>query len=97
MGVCHDSCNPPCSYGCELRQKGVGVAPSAMPSRMNSVAPPKANPVWERGIVYDDRPDGSRMPVLSPKTGKPLRVKEHAENRHTIREGLKRNKASPIR
>jgi len=84
MGVCLDACDPPCSYGCELRQKGVGISPSAMPSRKNSNPPPMANPAWERGIVSERRPDGSRMPILKPGTLKPLRVKEYSQKRREI-------------
>lgn len=83
MGVCRLACDPPCSYGCGLRQKGVSVAPSALPSQMNSAPPPKANPVWERTIVTEKRPDGSRMPILDHRM-KPIRVKEYAQKRREI-------------
>ena len=83
MAVCKRGCQPPCSYGCDLRQKGVSVAPSALPSQMNSVAPPTANPAWERGIVTESRPDGSRMPILDASL-KPIRVKEYAQRRREI-------------
>lgn len=37
---------------------------------------------WERGIAIDRRnPDGTVMPLLSPRTGAPMSVKEHADNR----------------
>lgn len=91
MAVCHDACDPPCSLGCELRQKGVMAAPSATPSRMNDVAPPKANPAWERGIVTESRPGGYRVPVLDANF-KPIRVKQYAQNRRKIEEGLRRIK-----
>lgn len=91
MGVCHDSCDPPCSYGCGLRQKGVLVAPSSLPSQMNKVPPPKANPVWERTIVTEKRPDGSRMPILDHRL-KPIRVKEYTQRRREIDEGVRRAK-----
>lgn len=84
MTVCDGSCEPSCSYGCELRKKNVAIAPSAMPSRMNHNPPPKANPVWERGIVTDKRPGGFEMPLLRPGTTEPLRVKEHSEKRRDI-------------
>lgn len=84
MAVCDGTCEPSCSYGCGLRKKNVCIAPSAMPSRMNNVPPPKPNPAWERGIITDKRPDGSEMPVFSPGTRDPLRVKEAGEKRRQI-------------
>lgn len=94
MPVCHNACQPPCSYGCELRQKGVAVAPSAMPSRMNSVPPPKANPVWEKQIITDRRPDGSQMPIFAPGTRRPLRIKEYGQKRREIDAKVKVLKSS---
>lgn len=93
MGVCHKACDPPCSYGCELRQKNVGVAPSAMPTRMNKVPPPKANPVWEKQIITDKRCDGSEMPIFERGTNQPLHVKQYTEDRRYYDEGLKRVKS----
>lgn len=83
MSVCRDACQPPCSLGCELRQKGVMVAPSATPSRMNSVPPAPANPAWERGIVTETRPGGHVVPVLGENM-RPIRVKEYGQRRREI-------------
>lgn len=85
MTICDGTCTPQC-YGCRLRAKNVCVAPSAMPSRMNSIPPPTAKPVWERGVVTDKRPDGSEMPVFSPGTREPLRVHEYSEKRRFVEE-----------
>lgn len=90
MAVCDGSCEPSCSYGCELRKKNLSIAPSATPSRMNTNPPPKANPVWERTIPTQERPDGSRMPFLSPTTGKPMRIREFNENKAKVREARRR-------
>ncbi len=86
MSVCRESCDPPCSFGCELRQKNIV---GNIKSRMNSIPPRTADPAWERGIVTTPRPDGSRMPILRPGTTSPLRVKEYGENRRTIDAGLR--------
>lgn len=94
MSVCDGSCVPSCSYGCELRKKNLLIAPSAMPTRMNNVPPPKANPVWERQIITDKRPDGSEMPIFRPGTTTPLRIKEYSERKREIDSGLKRLKNS---
>lgn len=89
MTVCDGSCEPSCSYGCSLRKKNLMVAPSAMPTRMNDKPPPRANPAWERGVVTQQRPDGSRMPLLRPGTLEPMRVKEHSERARDIKAQLK--------
>lgn len=60
------------------------MAPSATPSRMNSIPPAVPNPAWERGIKGETRPDGSFMPYLAPGTRSPLRVKEYGEKRREI-------------
>lgn len=91
MGVCHNACDPPCSLGCELRQKGVNVSPSSMPSRMNSVPPPTANPVWERTIVTEKRAGGIEVPLLDANL-KPIRVKQYAQKRREIDAGMRRVK-----
>lgn len=96
MTVCDRTCDPPCSYGCELGQKGVNTAPSAMPSRMNKVGPPTAKPVWEKQIISERRPDGSRMPILAPGPGprRPLRIKEYTQHRRKIDEQVKQVRTS---
>ena len=91
MSVCHDACQPPCSFGCGLRQKGVMAAPSATPDRMNGNPPPMANPAWERGIVTETRPGGHVVPVLNANM-KPLRVKEYSQHRRAIDSRLRQIK-----
>lgn len=90
-------CEPGClaHYGCRVKAKGIQVAPSATPSRRNDAAPAKANPVWERGRVGERRPDGSWMPYLSPKTGKPMGVKEFAQGRRGFTQQLRALKSDP--
>jgi hypothetical protein len=98
MALCTRTDEHPCSYGCELRRKGVGIAPSATPNRTsNRKQPLRAvrESSWEKGIVYDERPGGYRMPVLEPGTRSPLHVKQYGENRQAIDEGLKRLKSDP--
>lgn len=95
MAVCHDACDPPCSYGCELRQKGIGVPPSATPTRTPGKGRPQtANPWWEKQIVAETRPDGSKMPVLRPGTLTPLRIKEYGQRRAEIDSKIKQVRAS---
>ena len=81
---------PDCTehYGCKLRAKGVQIAPTALPSRMNKVSPRRADPTWERTKVTQKRPGGTEMPILT-ETGKPLRVKEYGERRREITSKLR--------
>ncbi len=95
MTICDGSCAPRC-YGCTLRDKNVGITPSSMPTRMNSIPPAKHNPAWEKGIITDKRPDGSEMPILEPGTNTPLHVKHYYENKRQIDAGIKVNKAPAL-
>lgn len=85
---------PDCDhYACNLRRKGVQLSPAATPNRTSVRKPvvrPMVQPSWENGIVTEQRPDGSRMPVLAPGTLRPLGVHEQAGMRHQVDEGLKR-------
>lgn len=92
MAVCDGSCEPACSYGCELRKKNLSVAPSAMPTRMNRVPPARHNPAWEKGIVTDKRPGGYEMPVFSPGTREPMGVHEMSSKRRQVDAALRRHK-----
>lgn len=83
-------------YACSLRAKGIQVNPiSVTPNRHALRRDPgvrKPNCSWEKGIVYDQRPDGSRMPVFAPNSRRPLRVKEYGENRQNIDAQIRRLK-----
>jgi len=50
-------------------------------------------PAFNKQIMYDERPDGSKMPILKPN-GDVLRRKEYGENRHTIEANRKRIRQS---
>ena len=73
-------------YGCRLRAKGVQIGTLATPSKdkHGTLTPTKPNPAWSKP-VYDERPDGSKMPILK-QDGSPLRVKEAREKPHLLRE-----------
>lgn len=85
-------------YACGLRAKGIQVNPIAVtPNRHALRRDPgvrKPNCSWEKGIVYDERPDGSRMPLFAPGTRRPLRLKEYGENRRQIDEQVRRLKTT---
>ena len=81
------------TYGCQLRQKGVSVSPKATPNRRNSIPPRRVN-VPGQPIVYQDRPGGFKMPIITA-TGDPLRRKQYLENKHKIDDKLARIQAKP--
>lgn len=97
MSVCAD---PACTihYACALRAKGVQVSPKATPNRVTARKPvvrPMVDPSWEKGIVSEPRPDGSRMPILAPGTTRPLGVAEYASQRQSVDAGLRRLHSDP--
>lgn len=77
-------------YGCRLRNKGIHLDPRATPSRRNTIPPARANPQWEKGVVYQERPGGTQMPVLAPGTLRPMGVKELADNRSGVESAIRR-------
>lgn len=81
-------------YGCRLRRKSFNVSAKALPSRQNTVPPRAADPTWEKGLVGENRPDGSFMPYLKPD-GTNLRVKEYGEKRRDVDAQVKRLKSDP--
>ena len=76
-----DTCCPECEEVAVKRiLQAANIAPSSMPSRMNKVPPPKADPAWERGIAGEHRRDGSFVPYLD-SNGNRIGVKKFADNR----------------
>ena len=80
---------------CDGTVKRILQAPAltaaAAPSRQNKVPPPKANPVWERGIAGSERRDGSFVPYLHAD-GSKIGVKEFADNRTKYERAIRENK-----
>jgi hypothetical protein len=71
------------SYGEWLRTKNVGfksVPGGTQDARYDPTPIPMADPSWEKGIITETRPDGSRIPMLDEKLN-PLRVKRYGEER----------------
>jgi len=90
MAICQiEGCEE--HYGCRLRAKGVQVSPSATPSRHNRRKDRVEPPSWNKGIVYDERPGGTKMPVLNPDMT-PVRMKQGAEQRHKINDHLRKSR-----
>lgn len=88
----HDvaGCDVEGCYKCKLAS--LQIAPSAMPSRRNDVAPRPGNNNWEKGIVRDAK----GQPVIRPTTGKPIGLKELADNRHKIERELHDRQAAGL-
>ena len=83
MAMCEvANCNE--HYGCRLRSKGLQVSPKATPTKTLNWRPTKSEPpAINRQIIYEDRPGGSKIPILK-LDGEPLRGKEYRENKSTI-------------
>jgi hypothetical protein len=75
-------------YGCRLKSKGLQVSPSATPSRHNGRRKQVEPPSWNKGILYDERPNGTKMPVMN-NDGSPVRMKQASEQRHKINDHLR--------
>lgn len=94
MTICQ---TPGCDehYGCRLRSKGVQIGTLATPSKdkHGTLTPTAPKPEWAK-CVYDERPDGSKMPILK-SDGSPLRVKEAGEKASFLRDLAARQQATP--
>jgi hypothetical protein len=51
-------------------------------------------PSINKQLVYDERPDGSKMPVIKPD-GTHLRMKEYLEKKSQIDATISRTRANP--
>jgi len=78
-------------YGCRLRNKGIQVSPKATPTRHNRRKDSVEPPSWNKGILYDERAGGAKMPVINPD-GSPVRMKQAAEQRHKINDHLRKSR-----
>lgn len=81
VGSCTE---PDCTehYACRLRNKGLQVSPRAQGTRTQNWRPtPSVPPSRNKQIMYDERPDGSKMPILKPD-GSVVRQREWDEKRH---------------
>lgn len=87
------SCNvPDCDehYACRLRSKGLQVSPRAESTKTQNWRPTKSvPPARNREIIYQDRPGGTKMPVLKAD-GSVLRRREFDEKRHQIESNIRR-------
>lgn len=64
-------------------------SPSCHPSTRNTIPPRASNNAWERGVVTQDRPGGTVMPVLDKNNLDPIPIKDLSHRRHEIESGLR--------
>lgn len=87
------SCDvPDCDehYACRLRGKGLQVSPRAESTKTQNWRPTKSEPPSRnKQIIYQDRPGGTKMPVLKAD-GTVLRQREYDEKRHVIDANIRR-------
>lgn len=85
MTICQQ---PGCTehYGCRLRAKGVQIGTLATPSRpkKGTLTPTASRPDLAK-VVYDERPNGTKMPVLNPD-GTVVRVGQARREPHRLKE-----------
>lgn len=92
------SCSCGACYACWLRDKAVQLSPAATPNRNRTRKPvvrPMREPSWEKGLVVQRRPGGVEMPVLRSGSTAPMGIKELADNRRQVEEGLRRLHTDP--
>ena len=83
-------------YGCRLRNKGLQVSPSATPTRHNRRKDRVEPPSWNKGILYDERAGGTKMPVLNADLT-PVRMKQAGEQRQKINKHLRASRAQIVK
>ena len=80
-------------FACKLLS--VQWSPSCHPSTRNTIAPRTPNNSWEKGIVTQDRPGGTVMPVLESHNLEPIPIKDLGHRRHEIKDGLHKLRNAP--
>lgn len=77
-------------YGCQLKNKGIQVSPSATPNRVkNPVPSPMTPPARYSQLMYDERPGGIRVPIMN-SNGTHMRGKQFDDNQRSITNNIRR-------
>jgi hypothetical protein len=75
-----------------MRNKGLQVSPRVMATTTQNWRPTRSEPpAYNKTIMYDERPGGTKMPILKAD-GSVIRQKEWDENRHTFESTIRRNR-----
>lgn len=73
-------------YACRLRAKGVQIGTLATPSKTKRGRLTPTAPRPDLGaVVYDERPNGTRMPILNPD-GTPVRKSQAQQQERKLDE-----------
>jgi hypothetical protein len=79
-------------YACRLRAKGLRVSPKLESTRTQNWRPTPTQPSsYNRTIMYDERPGGTKMPLLD-SDGVVIRQKRWDENRASFENTMRRNR-----
>lgn len=86
-------CTDPTHYGCTLRAKGMQVSPKLTPTRSTNPDPtPVQGDATKAQIMYDERPGGTKMPILN-WDGSVVRRKQYDDQKSTIESNMRRIRA----
>jgi hypothetical protein len=86
----HEAAHPQPVDGCfACKVTRIQWSPAATPSTRNTNPPKPSDNAWEKGIVTQDRPGGTVMPILD-KNLEPMPIKDLSTKRHEIQDGLRR-------
>lgn len=83
-------------YACRLRNKGLQISPKAQSTRTLNWRPTKSvPPARNKELMYSERPDGSKMPILK-SDGEHLRRREYDEKRVKIDNTIRQTRNSGL-
>lgn len=89
MTVCQvENCTE--HYGCRLRGKGLNLSPRATMTRTQNWRPTRSvPPAANHGYVYEDRPGGTKMPILNAD-GTQLHRRDYLEKQSQVDSTIRR-------
>lgn len=77
-------------YACRLRDKGLQVSPRATPTTTLNMKPtPGKPPAYNREIIYNERPGGTKIPLLNPD-GSVVRRRQYDREKAQITSTIRR-------
>lgn len=83
MTICDGDCFPTC-YACGMRGKALYLSRAARATQIRHTPgkKPRINDdnAWERGILTEERPGGTRVPIMDDNM-QPIPLKKYHENK----------------